>query len=131
MDIVKSIVEKKHQEYNDAFIYVLNSKMLFPCNMFIMRTDDFNEYCKFIETVLNEYLDVVGLDIEKRIEENKDKYLKNFYPNNTVEYQYRIGGYLAERLTNVFIYKHFKKVKLFDINITEEKYKENNTKTIV
>ena len=131
MDIVKSIVEKKHQEYNDAFIYVLNSKMLFPCNMFIMRTDDFNEYCKFIETVLNEYLDVVGLDIEKRIEENKDKYLKNFYPNNTVEYQYRIGGYLAERLTNVFIYKHFKKVKLFDINITEEKYKENNIKTIV
>ena len=64
----------------------------------------------------------VGVDIKKRIEDNKEKYLKDFSPNNTVEYQYRIGGYLAERLTNVFVEKHFKKIKTYGVKITEFKY---------
>lgn len=70
-----------------------------------------------------EYLDIVGTDIKKRIEDNKEKYLKDFSPNNTVEYQYRIGGYLAERLTNVFILKKFERVKSYKMIITEQKYK--------
>ena len=69
-----------------------------------------------------EYLDIIGTDIKKRIEDNKEKYLKDFSPNNTVEYQYRIGGYLAERLTNVFVEKHFKKIKTYGVKITEFKY---------
>ena len=72
--------------------------------------------------MLDDYLNIVGTDINKRIEENKDKYLKDFYPNNTVEYQYRIGGYLAERLTTVFIYGNFKHIKPYDVIITENKY---------
>ena len=74
-----------------------------------------------------EYLNVVGTDINKRIEDNKDKYLKDYYPNNTVEYQYRIGGYLAERLTNIFLMKKFKKMKIYNVIITEDKYNENNS----
>lgn len=76
--------------------------------------------------VLNEYVKIVGTDINKRIEDNKDKYLKSFYPNNTIDYQYRIGGYLAERLTNVFILKRFKSIMACPVIITEKKYNLKN-----
>jgi len=90
--------------------------------MALNRITQLKKYCEFIFGVLNEYLSITGYDIFKRIVDNKDKYLKDFYPNNTIEYQYRIGGYLAERLTNVFIMTHFKKIKAYPVIVTEDKY---------
>ena len=95
---------------------------MFPYNMFIMKRDDFKEYINFIRVVLDEYVKIVGGDIDRRIANNKDRYLKEFRPNNSFDYQYRIGGYLAERLTNVFIMKKFKKIKAYNVKITEDKY---------
>ena len=89
----------------------------------IYRDIEFIEYVKFMKDILDEYVNIVGKGIEKRIENNKDKYIKNFSPNNTVDYQYRIGGYLAERLTNVFIMNKHKKMMSYAVNITENKYK--------
>ena len=50
---------------------------------------------------------------------------KNIYPNSEIDYQYRIGGYLAERLTNVFIIKKFRKIKAYKVELTEKKYIKN------
>lgn len=112
LKIVEEIIREKYQEYYDTFQLFVNSNKISPCNMFIMKKEDFVRYCNFIEGVLNEYLTVIGWDIEKRIRNNKAIYLRN----NTFEYQYRIGGYLAERLTNVFILNNFKKIKYYDIS---------------
>ena len=101
----------------------MHNNIIFPCNMFIMKKEDFIEYVDFVKWALDEFVKVIGTDIEKRIEDNKDKYLKDFYPNDEVWYQYRIGGYLAERLTNVFILKKFERVKAYKMIITEQKYK--------
>jgi len=87
-----------------------------------MKREDFKEYIDFIFSILDEYLKIVGTDINKRIYDNYEKYIKRFYPNNSVEYQYRIGGYLAERLTNVFLMKHFKRMKIYPVIVTENKY---------
>ena len=87
-----------------------------------MKREDFQDYIKFVMNILDEYIKMVGIDINKRIEDNKDKYLKSFYPNSTIDYQNRIGGYLAERLTNVFILKRFKNIKTYPVIITENKY---------
>ena len=122
LNIVENIIDEKYPEYRVAFRSFLYGKTMFPYNMVIMKREDFLRYIKFIKDVLDDYLNIVGTDINKRIEENKDKYLKDFYPNNTVEYQYRIGGYLAERLTTVFIYGNFKHIKPYDVIITENKY---------
>lgn len=124
IDIVEKIIDEKYKEYSDAFKSFSKGKIFIPYNMFIMKSEDFKKYCEFIFGVLNEYLSITGYDIFKRIVDNKDKYLKDFYPNNTIEYQYRIGGYIGERLTNVFILNNFKKLKTFPIVITEEKYKQ-------
>ena len=127
---IENIIDEKYKEYSDAFKTFFKGKIFIPYNMFIMKKEDFLEYVEFINNVLNDYLDIVGKNIYKRIVDNKDKYLKDFYPNNTIEYQYRIGGYLAERLTNVFMIKKFKKLKTYPVIITENKYETENGKKL-
>lgn len=123
--IIGGIIAEKYPSYCNAWHNFINSNILIPYNMFIMKKEDFKEYIDFIFSILNEYLKIVGTDIKNRIENNKEKYLKPYYPNNTEEYQYRIGGYLAERLTNVFIMTHFKKMKVYPVIVTEDKYNQN------
>lgn len=120
--LMGGILGDKFPEYIKSYRAFINGNIMFPYNMFIMKREDFKEYISFVRTVLDEYVKIVGTDIERRIANNKDKYLKNFRPNNSFDYQYRIGGYLAERLTNVFIMKKFKKLKAYNVKITEDKY---------
>lgn len=126
LEIVENIIANKFPEYYNAANFFFNKcTEMFPCNMFIMKKNDFIKYTEFIKGVLDEYVNIVGTDIEKRIEDNKDKYLKDLkgYPQNKEPwYQYRIGGYLAERLTNVFILQHFKRVGICEMIETEKKY---------
>lgn len=122
LNIIEKIIDEKYPEYSHFCKVFLNGHLFIPYNMFIMKREDFKRYCDFVFGVLNEYTNIVGTDINKRIEDNKEKYLKRFYPNNTIEYQYRIGGYLAERLTNIFLMNNFKKMKTYGIAITETKY---------
>ena len=125
LEIVENIIKEKYPDYYEMCELFLNCNLFVPYNMFIIKTEYFKKYIEFIFGILDEYLKIVGADITGRIEKHKDKYLKNFYPNNTIEYQYRIGGYIAERLTNIFLMKHFKKMKMYDVIITEDKYKLN------
>lgn len=119
-EIAGKIINDKFPEYKKSFEFFSKEKILIPYNMFIMRREDFKEYIKFIFNILDEYLNYIGTtDIIKRIEDNKDKYIKDYPPNNDINYQYRIGGYLAERLTNVFIFNKFKKIKTYPVKFTE------------
>jgi len=124
--IVGGIIADKYPEYAPAWHEFINGRMLIPYNMFIMKREDFKEYIKFIFDILDEYINIVGLDFEKRIMNNKDVYLKDFSPNDTFEYQYRIGGYLAERLTNLFLLTHYTRLKAYPVVMTENKYESEN-----
>ena len=125
--IIGGIIADKYPQYANIWKNFINGNILIPYNMFIMKKEDFKEYIDFIFSILDEYLKIVGTDINKRIEGNKDKYLKNFYPNDTVEYQYRIGGYIAERLTNLFMMHKFKRIKTYPVIVTEDKYRQKNS----
>jgi hypothetical protein len=122
--LIGGIISDKYPQYADMWQKFINGRIFIPYNMFIMKSEDFKEYINFVMDILNEYLKVVGININKRIYNNYEKYLKSFYPNSTPEYQYRIGGYLAERITNLFLLTHFKKMKTFPVILTEEKYKK-------
>ena len=120
--IIGGILAEKYPEYSKTWGAFLNGHVLFPYNMFIMKREEFLEYIKFVKEILDEYVNIVGKDIYKRIEDNKEKYLKDFSPNDEASYQYRIGGYLAERLTSLWIIKNHKKVATYGVKITEQKY---------
>lgn len=125
--IVGGIIADKYPSYCNAWHNFINSNILIPYNMFIMKKEDFKEYINFIFSILDEYLNIVGININKRIYDNYEKYIKDFYPNNTVEYQYRIGGYLSERITNIFMMHKFKKIKTYPVIVTENKYQNEKS----
>lgn len=120
--IVGGIIADKYPSYCQMWHNFINGKVFIPYNMFIMKSEDFKEYIKFIFDILDEYINIVGTNIVKRIGNNVEKYLKTNHPNNTIDYQYRIGGYIGERLTNLFILTRFKKLKTYPVIITEDKY---------
>ena len=123
--LATDIVKEKYPDYSKVVDSFLKSGFMFTCDMFIMKKEDFLEYAKFMKDVLFELVNRIGTDIKLRIEKNKEKYLKSatsFKQNNEVWYQYRIGGYVGERLSNIFYGKKFSKIKMFKIRVTEGKY---------
>ena len=81
--IINETCDKK---YKDAFDKIMNrTNELFPCNMFILKWNDFDKYCTWLFNILSE--------AEKRI--NIEHYSN---------YQKRIFGFMGERLLNIFLY---------------------------
>lgn len=125
-DKLKEIINEVAPQYNSAFEKISNSNCLFICNLFIMKKDDFKKYCEFIWLIISKFLVDENIhtyeDCVRRVEDNKTKYIKKFYPNDTLDYQSRFIAYLIERLTNVFICEHFKKAYLFKMKEVYGKY---------
>lgn len=136
MDVINNLLFSKYNVpidvINDVFF---NQTYLYPCNMFIMRKEHFKEYCSFIFNILQDLLNTYKLntmeDIVNHVENNKKNYLKSFYPNNTVEYQSRFGGFLSERLLNLWIKCKGLKIKTCNIIETESKYINDDKKVAV
>lgn len=93
MKAIKTIIHDISPDYDVAFSKVMekNNKTS-PCNMFVMKWCDFNDYCSWLFQVLEE--------AEQRI---------NITLYNDI--QKRIFGFIAERLFNVWILKKKMKVK--------------------
>lgn len=108
IDIAEQIIKNKFPDYYDSFIKFFNQQKFFPCNMFIMRKEDFINYVEFIESFIKEWANVVGTNMRQRVIDNKKKY-------GDVEYQSRLLGFVLERLTNVYIFNHFKNEKCFNM----------------
>lgn len=121
--IVSGILSEIYPNYINAWNAFLDGSLIFPYNMFIMKKEEFLKYIEFMRNILDRFVEVIGKNIEKRITNNKDKYFKDFSPNNEMWYQYRIGGYLAERLTNAWLINNHKLISVNKVIIIEEKYK--------
>ena len=76
--IIGGIIADKYPGYASMWHNFINGKIFIPYNMFIMKKEDFQEYIKFIMDILDEYLKIVGTDINKRIYDNIEKYIKKF-----------------------------------------------------
>lgn len=125
LKLVKEIIDEWFPNYSNAADVAFNSNYLFTNNMFIMKKQDFLDFFTFYKNVIDRYLTYIGGDIDKRINDNKGKYLKDFKnspQNGQVWYQKRIGGFLSERLLTVFILRKFRRLELFNIELTEKKY---------
>ncbi len=89
---VKSIVETLYPDYSNEFDNVMNQKELCPCNMLIIKRPLFDSYCKWLFSILfklEEELDISTYD----------------------SYQYRIFGFISERLINVWCNKQSLNIK--------------------
>lgn len=91
LDLVIKIIGEKYPEFNESVKEYINSSKAYECNMYIMRKELFNDYCQWVFTILEEH--------EKRAD------LSNY----SVE-QFRVSGFLAERLFGIY-YTYLKKQK--------------------
>lgn len=103
----QAIVEL-HPEYIEEMKELQNSTSHYLCNMFVMRKDLFNEYCKFTFDVLF-------------------KVYEEFKNTQTDVMETRAIGYLAEYLTSIYIshYKHNNPDKVKELNLTYIEDPEN------
>ena len=89
LDITLRILEKKYPEFKETIQEYMNSAVVHECNMFIMKKEIYNQYCTWLFDVL--------FEAEKQID-------MTWY---SVE-EYRVMGYLAERLCGLY-YMYLKK----------------------
>ena len=106
LDIIKDI---KPEFYKTA-LKASRAKRIYFRNLFIMKKNDFFKYCEFLFDVLLEY--------DRRNNFNTDddilNYTKQFFENELISlYESRLQGFLAERISNIFYYHYFKKIKSF------------------
>lgn len=122
LNLMGEILKENFEGYYPIYNAFMKSKYFVPCNMVILKKDDFLELVNFGKEFLKEFLWRTNVDVYKRVFENEEKYVKKFYPNSTHNYQIRMLSFLLERLTNIFIFKKYKKLKAYNVIVTENKY---------
>lgn len=120
-----NIINIKYPSYNDSIDFMLNHDKIYANNMFIMKRDDFVKYCEFVFEIFDEFLNIRGFktyeDICKYIKNNSEKYIKNKGYTPKIEYQSRLGGFLAERLFTVYVHHNFKNIYEHKMFFSEDK----------
>lgn len=92
LDTARIIIERDHPDYLSSFDICMKKRSLHIYNMFIMEYELFIEYCDFLFDILFKTEEMLGEE-------------------------YRLYGYISERLLDVFIHKNnipFKEVKLIE-----------------
>ncbi|MGN0017877.1 MAG: DUF4422 domain-containing protein [Candidatus Gastranaerophilaceae bacterium] len=88
LDTALKIIKTKHKYFYKTAKNLLKGTKSYFTNMVIMKTNDFNDYAKWLFDILD--------DVEKQT----NPYLKELIPNTK---QARWAGFLAERLTSIYI----------------------------
>jgi hypothetical protein len=119
-ELLQVIKDKYPNLYEKSKYVSENVNIFYPCNMIIMKTEDFYKYCEFMFVCLEEFRKRKGIDtyedITKHIIKNRDKYIKTYLPNSTIKYQARICGFLSERLFTCYAANTFPNIKEIDVD---------------
>lgn len=83
LEICLEIIKEYFPEYYNTAFHYLNSNQIYYCNMYILKSYLFKKYSEWIFQILEEF--------------NKRKDLSKYNCS-----QYRVSGYLAERLWGIF-----------------------------
>lgn len=118
------ILLKKNPSYKDSVYYVMNNNKMYANNMFIMKSEDYIKYCEFLFDILNEFLQIRGFhkyeDAFNYIDKHSDEFYKFSKSESKINYQTRIGGFLAERLFTIYVHHNFKNIYETPISFIED-----------
>lgn len=113
IDLLQQIINDRYPQLKGKVKEILDSNKLYYANSFIMKYEDFNEYCKFIFDILGEYRKRKGWENSDMALEDINEEMLMGKRNGTrgLRYQGQVLGFLAERLLTIFLITHFKKIK--------------------
>lgn len=92
LDEAERIIKELYPEYSEAFAKVMGRTKLHILNMFVMKKQLFDEYCRWLFSIL--------FKLGKRID-----------ITNYNQYEARVFGFISERLLNVWLEKQQLNVK--------------------
>lgn len=98
-----NIIDELYPEYQCDY----KSLQLMPCNMFVMRKADFDNYCDFIFGVLGEFNNRHGLHTDEDVFSYVERRYWQYGQGHDVKYQSRLHGFLMERLGTIFFHTYF------------------------
>lgn len=102
--ILKQVIGEKFHDYYYDFIKTMeHGNTSLSYNMFIMKWEDFEEYCKWLFSVLAEVEPLVP------------------YQHYST-YQKRVFGFMSEILFDVWLRKNHKRLKFFDVYFYDKDY---------
>lgn len=92
LDETKNIISEIYPEYMESFNKIMDGKTLYLYNMFVMKKENFDEYCEWLFNIL--------FELEKRVDITEYD-----------AYQTRIYGFISERLFNVWMNKQLENIE--------------------
>lgn len=101
LDVTEKIIGELYPEYSEAFAKVMGRRKLHILNMFVMKKQYFDEYCKWLFSIL--------FELEKRID-----------ISGYNQYEARVYGFISERLLNVWFEKQQLKIKEMPVVFLEK-----------
>lgn len=87
LDVSREIIKERYPDYMNSFDYVMKQTSAHMFNMFIMKKDKFDEYCKWMFDVL--------FELEARID-----------ITSYTTYEQRVYGFVSELLLDVWLKKN-------------------------
>lgn len=104
LDIVTGIIDRDYPDFAKGWHRNLDRQYLHPASLCILPKKDMKEMVNTIWDIVEKYVKETGIDIDRRIAENPEKYHMN--ENNehaTLAFQRRIGGQMCERIVSAWI----------------------------
>ena len=121
LDICTQIVSEKYPDFAPAWNNLLDSRKMRLGTLSIMRTDDWLEMLDVMWNVAQEYLNRIGGDIVKRVNDNHKAYHIGEMEFATFTHELRVGGQFAERINSAWIDWKFPNAYEVPLKITSNK----------
>lgn len=105
--IISNIIKQLYPSLYNTWLYTLNSRIFYPYNIVSFPNPTFKDYMGKIMSILCTYLNAVNVktkdDMLNRIKSDVSYTAPNGKRNIDENYQSRVVGFLAERLTSWYI----------------------------
>lgn len=127
IEIVQHIIYEKFPEYADAWdTYVNNGYLIFAGAGYVLKTEDYHEWCRFCFGVCDELFKAYGGSVEAVHAEihrqiNSGEFEDRLQGGREVFYQGLVMGFVAERLFTAFVQK-LGKIYFVDYDYREHIY---------
>lgn len=125
IDLILEIICKYYPDYFGTAVETIAYDKFYPCNVFVLTKEMFNDWCEFMFGVLRIFDEIRGFktdnDVLRYVTDNHEIYTdyKGGLPNSSPNYQARIEAFLSERLSTIFFNKNVKNPLMMDMILTE------------
>ena len=125
LDLATEIVNEKYPELAKTWNANLQKKTMHPGSLHIMATDDWKKMVACAWDVANEWLRRIGGDIDKRIQENPQKYHLDEMEFTDQANERRVGGNICERIVSAWADCYHPNAAQFPLVVTAAKIAPN------